>query len=223
MENPISEMFGVAEPDDIFEYIEKNWKTIDYPTEVRNLLVKFQAPERVTLATREKYEEIRIRCEFYISKDHTDLVSGHYGYCKGGGLCRCTYHLFDQPRNLIGEMIHMHYSTMCITKMVRRYSFEYVMTHFEKNWRRMDLTKVMKGMLRLINKSIGGDTYTRFYKTFKEEYRVDPDVRHDQYNCVEVFYAGVLTCHCDYFVSYSRPKAFIRDMVETYYRKTNRK
>lgn len=107
--------------------------------------------------------------------------------------------------------------------MIRNHSFEVViMDHFEKNWRRMDMQNIMKGMLRFISSDIGGDTYLHFKERHKQEYS-DLDnmkVSHDRYSCTQVFQDGVLTCPCEYFVRYSKPKAFIRDMVETYYRKT---
>lgn len=83
--NSISEMFGFVEPNELLKYIQENWRTINFISEIRNSLVKFQVPVKANLATRKEYECIRRRCEYYISIDQSSVVSGHFGNCNGGG------------------------------------------------------------------------------------------------------------------------------------------
>lgn len=226
--NYITEMFGVVEPDVLFEYIHENWKTIDYNTTIHILLQKFEESvkkQRKHSASTKKYQDIRITWEHFNSKDRGEVVCGHFVNCTGGGWCKCNYTRFDFPRDLIGTIIHAYYPVQCITKMVRKYSFGYVIQNFEKNWRRMDLQKIMKWILRVISKDVGGDTYEYFKKRHTECFSdlKNREVSHVRYGCIEVFHDGMLECACFYNEMYEKPKSFIRDMLERYYRLTGRK
>lgn len=223
MENYITQMFGVAAPEALIEYMERNWKTINYDSTIHTLLGKFQDSvkgHKKHSATRKKYEHIKEAWERFNSKPRGEIVGGHFDNCTGADCCKCNYFLFDYPRNLIGTIIHSYYTTRCITKMIKNYNFGNVISHFEKNWRRMDLQKIMKWMLKQILKDIGGYTYA-FLQLKYDRYFSDLDnieFSHIRYSCNGVFHDGLLECACYYYAMYEKPKSFIRDMLERYYR-----
>lgn len=219
----ISEMFGEVEATKLIEYVDKNWKTINYTHVIDNMLKKFKESLEVrgrNSPYRKKYECIKQSWCKFTSEDHGETVSGHFISCRGAGSCRCTYILFDTPRTYITWIINDYYPVQCITQMINGCEFNYVMSYFEKNWRRMDeLDTIMEKLLKMLLLIIGrvakyqylNDRYTYYFSESAEW-----NISHDP-GCKNEFFDGLLECRCFHVQYYGKAKAFIKEIVELYY------
>lgn len=126
----ISELLGEVSPDEMFDYLSDNWQNINYVSAIDKLLKNFHdsLKGRAKYSINKKtYENIEKSWRVFISKNRSEIVAGHFDDCMSVGCCKCTFILFDYPREVIGKIIHAYYPTQCITEMIPYKKYEYVL------------------------------------------------------------------------------------------------
>lgn len=219
----ISEVLGVVEREGIIKYVEKNWRTMKFEPTIENLLKKFEESieNRCENSTyKKKYRDITERWRSFLanSKQNGTPIAGHFDDCRGDARCYCSHVIFGVPREITCEIVNAYYSVRCIVEQVNSFrSYEEIATNLDKDWRRMNLKMVIKGLLKILRTEADFDVYVKFSYLYEEGKFKDPDnmiIDHCQYACQFVFDDfGLRDCHCTLSAYKNGPVSFIRNMV----------
>lgn len=219
--NCISEALGVIDPLVIFEYIEKNWRNINYTETINNMMQKFKNSlinaDDDDKEKRWRYNELAHI--WYKRADHGDSVNGHLKSCAGAGGCRCCLVLFTHPREFIARIISAYTPSHCLVEQMMNGSrIESVLKLFRQNCWKMDMKDEMKKLLALLKRNIKPDEYARLRDIFVQQHK-SPTVRICTGFCKQYFYHGMSTCSCVAEYEYKAPQKFIEDLVVAYYKR----
>lgn len=226
----ISDVFGSVECEQIIKYVEKNWREIKYKQTIERLLKKFKESvqwESENSMRKKKYNRISERWNDFdaTSEQYGTPISGHFDTCEGDSRCHCTRILFIIPREIICEIANAYYPVQCIVEQIRSYRpYKEVTSNLAKNWRRMDLKMVIKGLLEILH-SVDSKVIDMLNLLYNVPKIKDPEIMpidHCPYDCRFVFDAfGLYDCHCTIAAYRYGPLSFINRMVEEIYDKRN--
>lgn len=224
----LSEVLGIVRPEEIFAYLDKNWRRISYNETIVNMLKKFE--DSLGNGSDEKrrrvYEFFKEQWDKTISSLRYDESNGHLSSCRGVIKCDCCTELYTIPREFIGRIVHAYTPTQCIIEqMTSGCRIEDVLVNFRINWRKMDMRNVMKKLLSLLSGKITPNELGSFRENFFVKF-YEPVLKHHDNDgeCEPYFYHGLVTCDCIIRVTCNAPREFIEKMIIAYYtRRTSSK
>lgn len=227
----ISDVFGVAEREEIIKYVEKNWRTINYEQTIERLLKIFkqsiQGDSEISSRKR-KYVNI---CERW-SNTHANLklygvpISGHFDTCEGDDRCDCRRIIFALPREIICDIANAYYPVQCIVQQIRsNCPISEVKVNFNNNWRRMDLKMVIEELMKILH-SINSNALEGFNYLYDVCKMKDPEtmqINHCPYECRFNFDKfGLYDCHCTLSAYHRGPVFIINCLVSEIYEERNK-
>lgn len=206
-------------PDEIFLYLDKNWRTVNYNATIAALLKKFE--DSLINESDEKrrwaFEDLKEQWEKEIMPIRSDEVNGHLSSCKGAGKCDCCVALYTMPREFIAKIVYAYTPAQCIIEQMKLgFRIESVLSNFRINWRKMDMRNVMQKLLKFLSDRIALDKAGELRKTFYNSYFV-PVPKHDIDECNPYFYHGFVTCDCLISATCTAPRKFIEKLIIAYY------